>query len=154
MTRTRICTDILLLSILPGNLTGKKSQRAAEGFWNQRALKAGSENGAIFPSALNLLLLMRKQALVWVNMFDQRGHLIYPSQRYRGTLSKLTLSLSNEQFRGGRDAVWTIRSYLSIWLLGAPAELKIPISAHPADHVISRCEPSASLLMLAVVNLL
>lgn len=120
MTRTRICTDILLLSILPGNLTGKKSQRAAEGLWNQRALKAGSENGAIFPSALNLLLLMRKQALVWVNMFDQRGHLIYPSQRYRGTLSKLTLSLSNEQFRGGRDAVWTIRSYLSMWLLGAP----------------------------------
>lgn len=34
------------------------------------------------------------------------------------------------------------------------AELKIPVSAHPADHFISRCEPSASLLMLAVVSLL
>lgn len=125
MTRTRIFTDILLLSILPGNLTGKKSQRAAEGFWNQRALKAGSENRAVFPSALNLLLLMRKQALVWVNMFDQRGHWMYPSHRYRGTLSKLTLSLSSAykwaiQRRKGH-AVWTIRSYLSMWLVGAPA---------------------------------
>lgn len=125
MTRTRICTDILLLSILLGNLTGKKSQRAAEEFWNQRALKVGSENRAVFPSALNLLLLMRKHALVWVNTFDQRGHLLYSSHRYKGTLSKLTLSLSSTykwavQMKE-RHAFWTITSYLSMWLVGAPA---------------------------------
>lgn len=34
------------------------------------------------------------------------------------------------------------------------AELKIPASAHAADHVINRCESSASLLMLAVVTLI
>lgn len=149
MTRTRICTDILLLSILPGNLTGKKSQRAAKGFWNQRALKATSENRAVFPSALNLLLLMRKQALVWVNVFDQRGHLIYPSHWYWGTLSKLTLSLSStyKWEEGKTDPI-----YPCDWWELLQAELKIPASAHPPDRVMSRCESSPSLLMLAVVS--
>lgn len=40
------------------------------------------------------------------------------------------------------------------WWQLLQAELKIPASAHPDDHVISRCESCASLLMLVVVSLI
>lgn len=54
------------------------------------------EWSSIFPSALNLLLLMRKQPLVWVNTLDQRGHLTFPSHSKVVSgdfFSKLTFSL-------------------------------------------------------------